>query len=81
MLGPVDAMSRDVNELSSRDITSLGCVKRIRPGLLAVDVERLRATRTAQAPAGAGRSALNASGIVKAGFVVDQNMYEDGRYE
>lgn len=70
-------MSRDVNELSGRDITDLACVRRVRAGLLAVDVARLREL----GDQAAGTRDLRASGIVKAGFVVDQSMYDDGRYE
>ncbi|MFP4250618.1 MAG: hypothetical protein ACLFU7_13245 [Armatimonadota bacterium] len=74
-------MGKTVDDVRSRDITDLDFVTEVRPGVIEVDVDRMKSALAARGLNPSVGARLKASGIVKTDFEIDQSLYEDGRYE
>lgn len=74
-------MGKTADDVKSRDITDLDFVTETRPGIIEVDVDRMKAALAARGLDASVGARLKTSGIVSTSFEIDQSMYEDGRYE
>lgn len=72
-------MSNTVDEVTGRNSSKIDFARRIAPGIIEVDIERVMARRAAR-----GADAehdFKCSGVVKADFVPNQEMYKHGLYD
>ncbi len=74
-------MGKAADDVKNTDMTDLDFVTEVRPGIIEVDVDRMKAALAARGLDASVGARLKTCGTVETSFDMDQSMYEDGRYE
>ncbi|MFO8078994.1 MAG: hypothetical protein R6V07_01700 [Armatimonadota bacterium] len=77
----VKEMANDIDEAVRVDVTELAFVSEVRAGIIEVDIDELYAALATRGQDTGSGGRLKSAGAVNTTFVVDQEMYEDGRYD